>query len=212
LASPNPLRHAPAVLRNREPILGILGRVLPSAGLLLEIASGTGEHAAYIAPRLSSRLNWQPSDSDPDALANIDAHASIAGCPRILPAIHLDVCDGNWPVQRSDAVLCCNMIHIAPWQAAEGLFAGASAVLAGAAPLILYGPFKRNGTHTAPSNQSFDESLRGRNPQWGVRCLDGDVTPLAAKFGFALDEVVAMPANNLTVIFRQAPLELRGPG
>jgi hypothetical protein len=197
------LRHAPATLRNREPILAVLKRVLAAKGVLLEVASGSGEHAAFIAPRLPLGLEWQPSEANGDALADIDAHASDAGCSRIRPAILLNACDADWPIQSAAAVFCCNMIHIAPWEAAEGPFVGSSRILADAAPLILYGPFKRNGVHTAPSNQTFDEDLRARDPRWGVRCLETEVVPLAEKSGFALNEVVAMPANNLTIIFRR---------
>jgi hypothetical protein len=196
-------RHAPATLRNREPILAVLQRVLPAEGLLLEIASGTGEHAAFMSPRLSPGLRWQPSEAQPDALADIDGHARDAGCTRLSPAIVLDVCRAAWPVLKADAVYCCNMIHIAPWSAAEGLFAGAAQVLPGGTPLILYGPFKRHGAHTAPSNAAFDAGLRAQHPSWGVRCLDTEVVPLAERCGFALDEVVAMPANNLIVVFRR---------
>jgi uncharacterized protein DUF938 len=201
----NRVRHAPATLRNREPILAVLKRLLPVTGKLLEVASGSGEHAAFIAPRLSSSLVWQPSEASADALADIDAHVSDADGSNIRPAILLNACDADWPIQSAEAVFCCNMIHIAPWEAAEGLFAGSSRILATAAPLILYGPFKRNGRHTAPSNQSFDDSLRAQNRRWGVRCLETEVLPLAEKSGFALDEVVAMPANNLTAIFRRKP-------
>jgi len=197
------VRHSPATLRNREPISAVLTRLLPAKGTLLEIASGNGEHAAFIAPRLSCGLVWQPSEANADALADIDAQASDAGCSNIRPAILLNVCDADWPIESAEAVFCCNMIHIAAWKAVEGLFAGSSRILAKSAPLILYGPFKRNGRHTAPSNQSFDQDLRARNPGWGVRCLDTEVVPLAAESGFALDEVVAMPANNLIVIFRR---------
>src|SRR5437588_3197868 len=200
------VRHSPAALRNREPILAVLKRLLPSKGTLLEIASGNGEHAAFIAPRLSASLIWQPSEANADALADIDAHTSDAKCSNIRPAILLNACAADWLIGCAEAVFCCNMIHIAPWQAAEGLFAGSSRILAKPAPLILYGPFKRNGHHTAPSNQSFDQDLRARDPGWGVRCLETEVVPLAEKTGFALDEVVAMPANNLTVIFRRKSL------
>lgn len=199
-------RHAPATLRNRESILNVLKRVLPKSGLLLEIASGTGEHAAYIAPRLPEGLGWQPSEASVDALADIDAHTRGGENSRIRPAILLNASDADWPVQSADAVFCCNMIHIAPWVTAEGLFEGSSRVLADAAPLILYGPFRRHGRHTAPSNQSFDDGLRARNSCWGVRCLETEVMPLAEKSGFALDEVVAMAANNLTVVFRRCRL------
>jgi hypothetical protein len=196
-----PLRHAPATLRNREPILEVLRRVLPREGLLLEIASGSGEHAAFIAPKLPGNLEWQPSETDINTLPDIDARA--ADCSRIRKAVLLNAGDSDWPVASAAAVFCCNMIHIAPWQAAEGLFAGASRILAKDAPFILYGPFKRNGAHTAPSNAAFDENLRARDSSWGVRCLDTDVVPLAERSGFVRDEVVEMPANNLTVIFRR---------
>lgn len=195
--------HAPATLRNREPILAVLRRVLPARGLLLEIASGTGEHAAFMAPQLGPDLIWQPSDHRAEALADIDGNTGDAGCPRIRPAIRLDVCAATWPVGQADGVFCANMIHIAPWAAAEGLFAGASRILSADAPLVLYGPFKRHGAHTAPSNERFDAALQAQDPRWGVRCLDTEVQPLAETHGFGLEDVVAMPANNLTVIFRR---------
>lgn len=194
--------HAPATLRNREPILAVLRRVLPASGLLLEIASGTGEHAAFMAPRLGPDLIWQPSDGRDGALAEIDDNAGDADCSRIRPAVHLDVC-AEWPVGRADAIFCANMIHIAPWAAAEGLFTGAGRILPAGAPLVLYGPFKRHGSHTAPSNERFDAALQAQDWRWGVRCLDGDVEPLAKAHGLLLQETVAMPANNLTVIFQR---------
>jgi SAM-dependent methyltransferase len=196
-----PPRHAPATSRNREPILAVLKRVLPKTGLLLEVASGTGEHATFIAPRLAEGLLWQPSDANAEALADIDAHTR--GARNILPAILLNAADTHWQIRSADAAFCCNMIHIAPWAAAEGLFAGASRILADSARLILYGPFKRHGVHTAPSNQSFDDDLRARNASWGVRCLDTEVMPLAERSGLVLEEIIAMPANNLTVVFRR---------
>ena len=171
--------------------------------MLLEIASGSGEHAAFITPRLPPGWEWQPSETSADALADINAYASDAGCSRIRLAMVLDACEPDWPVQSADAILCCNMIHIAPWEAAEGLFAGSSRILANATPLILYGPFKRNGVRTAPSNQTFDDGLRARDPRWSVRCLETELVPLADRSGFLLEDVVAMPANNLTVIFRR---------
>lgn len=196
-------RHAPATLRNREPILAVLQRVLPDNGLLLEVASGTGEHAAFMSPRLPPGLQWQPSEARAEALADIDGHAREAGCSRVRPAIVLDVCGAEWPLTAADAVFCCNMIHIAPWSAAEGLFAGAARILPRGAPLILYGPFKRQGRHTAPSNETFDAGLRAQESRWGVRCLDTEVTPLSERLGFERDEVVAVPANNLIVLFRR---------
>ena len=198
-----PARHAPATLRNRDAILALLQAVLPARGLLLEIASGTGEHAAWMTPRLSPGLEWQPTDGAPDALADIDRHAATAGCPAIRPALLLDTTRPRWPLDRADAVLCCNMIHIAPWAAAEGLVAGAARLLAPGAPLVLYGPFRRDGRHTAESNAAFDRSLQARDPRWGVRCLDGEVLPLARAGGFGLDSVHPMPANNLSVVLRR---------
>ena len=199
-----PRAHAPATLRNREPILDVLRRVLPqSGGTILEIASGTGEHAAYMAPLLPENWRWQPSDIGEEKRADIDSHAEESGSTRIMPAILLDVTAEDWPVAHADAILCCNMIHIAPWGAAEGLFRGATKLLGGGDPLILYGPFKRHGAHTAPSNAEFDKVLRQQNSHWGVRCLDMEVMPLAKECGFDLDEIVQMPANNLTAIFRR---------
>ena len=196
--------HAPATLRNRAPILEVLKRVLPARGVLLEIASGTGEHAAFMAPKMGGGWAWQPSELGDGALKDIDSYALESNCERIRAAIVLDVTEGKWPLDHADVLLCCNMIHIAPWDAAEGLFAGAARILPPSAPLILYGPFKRNGEHTAPSNAQFDATfLKQRNPLWGVRCLDTELVPLAQENGFTLDEVVQMPANNLTVIFRR---------
>lgn len=200
--TPDPRRHAPATLRNREAILAVLRDVVPRSGLLLEIASGSGEHAAFMAPQLAP-LQWQPSDYDADALPSIDAHARDSGAANIRPALRLDVTARPWPLAECDALLCCNMIHIAPWAAAEGLFAGAAAIMLSGAPLILYGPFRRDGAHTAPSNADFDTGLKQRDPRWGVRCLDTEVTPLAQAQGFTRDRIVEMPANNLTVIFRK---------
>ena len=194
-------RHAPATLRNRDAILAVLQGIAPKDGTLLEIASGTGEHAAYMASKLLGSLRWQPSDGDIGALSSIDAHA--AGNPRILPALLVDVRATHWPIEQADAMFCANMIHIAPWQASEGLFAGAGRVLISGAPLVLYGPFKRDGAHTAASNEAFDVSLRSRDPSWGVRCLESEVVPLAKPHGLVLDEIVAMPANNLSVVFRR---------
>jgi len=195
--------HAPATLRNREPILAVLRRVLPAEGLLLEIASGTGEHAAFMAPRLGPGLIWQPSDGRAAALSIIDDYASDAACDRIRPALLLDASAADWPIEQADALFCANMIHIAPWEAAQGLLAGAGRRLPAGAPLVLYGPFKRHGVHTAPSNESFETGLLAKDPRWGVRCLDTQVMPVARETGFELDEVVAMPANNLMVVFRR---------
>ncbi|MDE2462911.1 MAG: DUF938 domain-containing protein [Alphaproteobacteria bacterium] len=190
-------------MRNREPILDVLRQVLPPHGCLLEIASGTGEHAAYMAPRLAC-ISWQPSDADPAALGEIDAVARASGCARILPALELDAADAHWPIARADAMFCCNMIHIAPWSAAQGLFAGAARLLPASSPLVLYGPFKRNGIHTAPSNAQFEAWLKALDTRYGVRCLDSEVLPLAAANGFVLADIITMPANNLSVIWRRS--------
>jgi hypothetical protein len=191
-------REAPAVARNRDAILDMLRGILPIQGLLLEIASGSGEHALHFAPAFP-RLTFQPSDPDPDARASIDAWC--AGVANIRAAVALDAAAQHWPMDRADAVLCINMIHISPWASCEGLLRGAARILPPGAPLILYGPFKRGGAHTAPSNEAFDDSLRARNPAWGVRDLEA-VAALALR-DFAPPAVTEMPANNLTVTFRR---------
>jgi len=192
-------QYRPHVARNRDPILDVLKRVLPERGLVLEIASGSGEHAAYFAKALPS-LIWQPSDPDAVALSSIAAHRDDVGLANLLAPVHLDVTAPSWPVAHADAIICCNMIHISPWAACEGLMAGAGRVLAAGGILYLYGPYKIGGRHTAPSNQEFDGYLRGQNPAWGIRDLD-EVAALAKRHNFALVETVAMPANNLSVIF-----------
>lgn len=192
---------SPAVARNRDPILAVLRRFLPDHGTVLEIASGTGEHAAYFAAHLP-HLTWQPTDADPDALASIAAHRATANAPNLRAPIEIDVTAPVWPVTRADAVVSINMIHISPWSAAQGLMTGAAKLLAGSSVLYLYGPFKENGEHTAPSNAAFDASLKARDPRWGVRDV-GDVRKLADGHGFDFVERVAMPANNLSLVFRR---------
>jgi SAM-dependent methyltransferase len=191
---------APATHRNREAILAELRRLLPARGLVLEVASGTGQHCAFFAEALPA-LTFQPSEPRAEGRASVAAWCD--GLPNVLPPLDLDAERPPWPLAGADAALCVNMIHIAPRRAAEGLFAGAAAVLAEGAPLILYGHFKRHGAHTSPSNESFDEGLRAENGDWGVRDLDGEVAPLAARCGFGAPEVTAMPANNLLVAFRR---------
>jgi SAM-dependent methyltransferase len=200
----DPRRYRPHVPRNRDPILDVLRRVLPVHGLVLEIASGSGEHAAYFAKALP-QLTWQPSDPQEEALASIAAHREDAGIANLLAPLQLDVTASSWPVQRADAVVCCNMIHIAPWAACEGLITGAARVLPVGGVLYLYGPYKIGGQHTAPSNQEFDSYLRGQNPAWGIRDLD-EVTALARRHNLVLVETIAMPANNLSVIFTRETL------
>jgi hypothetical protein len=194
---------APAVARNRDPILAVLREVLTAPGTVLEIASGSGEHAIHFAAALP-HLVWQPTDPDARARRSIAAHAARAQLPNLLPPLELDAAAAVWPVTRSDAVVSINMIHIAPWSAAEGLMAGTARLLAPGAPLYLYGPYRLQGQHTAPSNAAFDENLRARDPAWGVRDLDA-VAALAARHGLALQRTVAMPANNLSIIFRRNP-------
>jgi SAM-dependent methyltransferase len=189
---------AAATERNREPILEVLRRVLPPAGLVLEIASGTGQHVSFFARALPT-LRWQPSDPSPVHLRSIDAWA--AGADNIAASVPLDVEAEPWAVSRVDAILNINMIHIAPWSATEALFRGAARLLPPGGVLFLYGPFKRDGQHTAESNQRFDERLRGDDPRWGVRDL-GDVEAVAAAVGFPAPEIIPMPANNLSVVFR----------
>ena len=189
------------VARNREPILEVLQRVLPREGLVLEVASGGGEHAAYFAENLPGLL-WQPTDANSQMFESIAAHRAAAGVANLLAPLHLDVTSDRWPVESADALVCCNMIHISPWAATEGLIAGAGRTLARGGLLYLYGPYKIDGQHTAPSNQDFDTRLRAQNLLWGVRDL-AEVSSLAKHHGFAPAETVPMPANNLSVIFRR---------
>jgi SAM-dependent methyltransferase len=193
--------YYPHVARNRDPILDVLRRVLPARGLALEVASGSGEHAAYFAKHLP-RLTWQPSDPDAGALASIAAHREADALPNLLAPIRLDVTADEWPLARADALICANMIHIAPWAGCRGLMAGAGRVLTPGGVLYLYGPYMIGGRHTAPSNAAFDADLRARNPEWGIRDL-ADVAALAERHALALAETVQMPANNLSVIFRR---------
>lgn len=201
-AAPDARLFAPATQRNHQPILEVLSRTLPNDGLVLEVASGSGEHAVWFAQQLRP-LTWQPSDPDRLMRRSIAAHRAGADCKTLMPPLDLDVTRTPWPIERADGVVCINMIHIAPWAAAAGLMNGSGAILPAGGVLCLYGPFKRDGRHTAPSNASFDQSLRAENPSWGVRDLEA-VSDLGASAGLVLEEVVAMPANNLTLVFRQA--------
>ncbi|MGB5192570.1 MAG: DUF938 domain-containing protein [Polyangiales bacterium] len=193
---------APAAERNREPILEVLRRVLPASGTVLEIASGTGQHAVFFSERLP-QLRWQPSDPAADALRSIRAWVSEEARENLLAPIDLDVRSKPWPVARADAMLCINMIHVSPWEASEALFEGAQRLLSADAPLVTYGPYRVHGEHTAPSNAAFDQSLRSRNPRWGVRDID-ELSELATRTGFTLEESVLMPANNMTLVWRRA--------
>lgn len=200
--APDARCFAPATQRNRQPILDVLYRVLPGEGLVLEVASGTGEHALWFAQHLRP-LAWQPSDSDPLMRRSITGHAAGAGLRTLLPPLDLDVTRQPWPIERADAVVCINLIHIAPWEVALGLLNGAAAVLPAGGVLYLYGPYKRDGRHTAPSNAAFDENLRAQNPTWGVRDMEEVVDESAAQ-GLAFQEAVEMPANNLSLVFKRS--------
>lgn len=191
----------PATERNRDAILGVLRGVLPASGLVLEIASGSGEHVVHFA-RAFPGLTFQPSDPEDAALQSIAAWTQHTGTANILPPLMLDAASDSWPLASADAVLCINMIHIAPWRATEGLLRGASKLLGEGAPLYLYGPYRRAGVVTAPSNDAFDESLKARNPEWGLRDLEA-VAALARNAGFSAPVVTEMPANNLSVVFRR---------
>ena len=190
-------RRAPAAARNRDPILDVLRPHLPAHGLVLEVASGTGEHTAHFAEALPG-ATFQPSDPDPGARASIDAWA--ADLANVRPALALDAAAEDWPIAHADAILCINMIHIAPWQAAIGLIRGAARVLPPNGTLFLYGPYFRPGVDSAPGNIAFDRDLRARNPAWGLRDLDA-VAMLAAQHGFSPPHIVEMPANNLSLVF-----------
>jgi SAM-dependent methyltransferase len=193
-------RFAAAAERNREPILEVLRRVLPARGTVLEIASGTGQHVAHFAQALPA-LTFQPSEREPDMHASIASWC--AGLPNVLPPLLLDVTHAPWPIERCDALFNANMIHIAPWPVCEALLRGAARCLAPEALLVLYGPFRIGGAHTADSNAAFDARLSGQDPSWGVRDLEA-VCEVAATNGFVLRERVAMPANNQTLIFVHA--------
>lgn len=193
---------SPATARNRDPILAVLQPRLPASGLVLEIAAGAGQHAVHMAAALP-HLQWRPTDAAYEALASIEAWRRHAGLANLLAPLLLDASAPDaWPVDRADAVVSINMIHISPWSAAIGLMTGAARVLPSGGPLFLYGPFIEAQVETAPSNLAFDESLRARNAEWGVRRLE-DVADLAAAHGLVLAERIPMPANNLTVVFRK---------
>jgi hypothetical protein len=210
-------QFAPATQRNREPILEVLLQVLPPTGTVLEISSGTGEHAVFLAPRLAPR-QWIPSDPNPIARASIAAWREHLPAENLTPPIALDVRDPIWAVEQQPlpeplqgidleqnpmrAIVNINMIHISPWSACLGLLAGANRILPDDGILYLYGPYKLGGKHTAPSNEMFDDSLQMQNPEWGVRDLD-EVVAAAQTQNFALVKTIAMPANNLSVIFRR---------
>ena len=193
-------RSAPAALRNREPIAEVLAAWLPERGLVLEIASGTGEHAIWFAERFPN-LDWQPSDVHPNALASIDAWRGAGGLPNVREPLVVDSSASTWPIEHADAVLSINMVHISPWAASLGLIAGAARLLPPGGALILYGPWLKDDIETVPSNLAFDADLRSRDPEWGLRGVE-DFEAAARAKGFELAEWRQMPANNLMLLFR----------
>jgi hypothetical protein len=193
---------SPSTARNREPILGVLTPRLPTSGLILEVAAGAGEHALFFAAALP-HLQWQPTDADDGALASIAAWRDHAGAPNLRAPLRLDAGDpDHWPVSSAEAVVSINMIHISPWSATLGLLAGAGRVLSAGGALFTYGPYLQEGVETAPSNLAFDASLRSRNPDWGIRSM-AMVAEAAAAQRLSLEETIAMPANNLMLVFRK---------
>lgn len=200
-ADPNARRMAPATDRNRDAILAVLRDALPASGTVLEIASGTGQHAVYFAAALPG-LTWQPSDPDAthrESIAAWTAHTQVAN---VLPPLAIDVRHAPWGIDAVAAIVCINMIHIAPWAAAEALFDGAGQRLGAGGVLYLYGPYRRDGAHTAPSNEAFDRQLRVADAEWGVRDMEA-VIALGAAQGLVCEAIVPMPANNFSLVFRK---------
>lgn len=195
-------RSAPAALRNREPIAEILSQWLPPTGLILEIASGSGEHAIHFAKRFPE-IEWQPSDVHADALASIAAWRKESALPNVRPPLVIDAASADWPIDQADAVLSINMVHISPWTSALGLLDGGARILRPRAPLIMYGPWLKGDIPTVESNLAFDADLKRRDPQWGLRRVE-DFAEAAAARGFTLEATRAMPANNLMLLLRRA--------
>lgn len=193
---------APSAERNKQPILEVLSRVLPASGLVLEIGSGTGQHVAHFAKALPG-LEFQPSEVDEERHASIAAWIRHENLTNVRPPLAFDVTRLPWPVPTADAVVCINVIHISPWEATLGLMQGAGECLPPGGVLVTYGPYKRSGSHTAPSNEAFDASLKARDPRWGIRDME-EVAAVAKAQGLELKEVVAMPANNFTVVFQRS--------
>ena len=193
-------QHAPATVRNRDFILDVLRDVLPMTGVILEIASGSGEHVVHFARNFPS-LVFQPSDPEPDALLRVAAWVKAANVTNVRPPIVLDASHSSWPISSADGIICISMVHISLWEATLGLIRGAAAILPPGSPFYLYGPYKRQGFTTVPSNEAFDRNLRDRNPTWGLRDLEA-VVAIAQSVGFSVPTVTQMPANNLSVVFR----------
>ena len=202
------LQHSPAAERNRQPILDALRQVLPTQGVALEVASGTGQHVAFFAQGLPG-WTWQPSDATPDGFASISAWCAQAGVANVRAPVVLDVLASHWPTdgaafaQPFDAIFCANMLHIAPWATCAGLVRGAVRHLGPEGSLVTYGPYLEQGVPSAPGNLEFDRSLRARNPAWGIRALE-EVAHEAQAVGLRLHTRIAMPANNLLLVFRRA--------
>ena len=200
-------QYAPATQRNREPITRVLTQVLPMEGSILELASGSGEHALYFAPQFAPRL-WIPSDPNPLCRDSIRAWQSHSSIPNLAPPCAIDVTESLWSVEETPpemaitAMVAINLIHISPWKACEGLLAGANRILPSGGVLYLYGPYRQQGVETAPCNEAFDHSLKTRNPDWGLRSLEA-VTETAQRFGLKREQVITMPANNLSVVFHK---------
>jgi SAM-dependent methyltransferase len=192
---------APSAERNQRPILEVLARVLPPSGLVLEIGSGTGQHVAHFARALPG-LTFQPSERDVERHASIQAWVAAGRLSNVKPPLAIDVTKRPWPVSAADAVVCINVIHIAPWEATLALMAGAGTILPAGGVLVTYGPYRFGGAHTSPSNEAFDASLRARNPLWGVRDVES-VAEAARPGGLVLEETVPMPANNFTLVWRK---------
>ena len=194
-------RSAPAALRNREPIADVLANWLPSGGLVLEIASGSGEHAVYFAERFP-QLEWQPTDIHPDALASIAAWREETDLPNLRAPLKLDAASADWAVGRADAILSINMVHISPWKSALGLIDGAARLLASGAPLIMYGPWLKDGMPTVDSNLAFDADLKRRDSEWGLRRVE-EFAEAAAARGLTLEATRTVPANNMMLLLRR---------
>lgn len=193
---------SPSAARNSAPILAVLNRVLPVRGLVLEVGCGTGEHAVYFAEAMPT-LTWQPSDPDPDSRASTAGWIRHKALSNVLPPLDIDVCSEAWGQGQAalvDAIVSLNMVHIAPWAATLGLFAGAGRLLSPGGVLVLYGPFTRDGVHTATSNAAFDASLKMRDPSWGLRDI-ADLERVGTSSGLELREAVEMPANNTSLVF-----------
>ena len=196
---PSDRLFSPSAERNKAPISAVLSSVLPERGIVLEVGSGTGQHVVQFARAMPNRI-WQPSERDADCLRSIRAWLSVEELPNVRPPLHLDISALPWPVDSAAALVCINMIHIAPWSATEALFRGSEALLSAGGLLCLYGAFKIAGRHTSPSNKSFDALLRRQDPEWGVRDVD-DVSLVADMAGLNLLQTHEMPSNNLTLVF-----------